>query len=54
MRAMARAARAMAMAQRGNCEEESDGWNNLQNKINSFVSALDQPIAKRLPRGVGN
>ncbi len=26
---------------------------NLQNKIKSFVSALDQPIANRLPWGVG-
>ncbi len=26
---------------------------DLQNKIKSFVSALDQPIVKRLPRAVG-
>ncbi len=36
----------------GNCEEEGDGWTNLQNKIKSFVGALDQPIAKRLREGL--
>ncbi len=48
---MARAAR--RWLKEGNCEEEGDGWTNLQNKIKSFVSALYQPIAKRLPQGVG-
>jgi hypothetical protein len=37
----------------GNCKEEGNRWTNLQNKIKSFVSALDQPIAKIKPRGVG-
>jgi hypothetical protein len=51
MQAIARAARAMAWCEEGNCKEEGDGWIILQKK--SFVSTLDQPIAKRLPRGVG-
>jgi hypothetical protein len=34
-------------------KEEGNGWTNLQNKIKFFISALNQPIAKRLPQGVG-
>jgi hypothetical protein len=56
MRAMARAARAaraMAMAQRGQLQGRGQWLDQFTNKTKSFVSTLEQPIAKIKLQGVG-